>query len=149
MLTRAYPPSFEIGFLARVKTLVDALPAETATLKTKSEIGCVYFSISPTNQQSAGIEGEASIQGGINFKVGRATITELSPSNEDRFFQICEVVFGSHFTESVTYSSSGRVLYSRIHLAVDGSTVRLGGHQLFWWLYPNRRKERFYYKPYY
>src|SRR5260370_15581179 len=148
-LTKDYPPGFERNFLVRLETVVQVLPPHTATLQTKSEIDCLTFRISPTIQESATIEGQASTQGGIAFRVGRATSVELSMSNEDRFFQICEAVFSSHFTEFVIYSSTGRVLYSRIQLVIKGRKVRLGGHQLFGWLFPNRRKEQFPYKPYY
>ena len=148
MLTTDYPPSFEMNFLARLETVVQVLPAHTASLQTKLELDCITFRISPSNQESATIEGRASSQGGIAFRVGRGTTLELSRSNEDRFFQICEAVFGSHFTELVIYGSTGRVLYSRIQLEVEGHRVRLGGHQFFWWLFPKRRKEQFAYQPY-
>jgi len=98
---------------------------------------------------AAGIKGQASTQGGIAFKVGRSTTVELSSPNQDRFFEICEAILTSHFTEFVTYGSNGRVLRSRIPLEIKGRKVRLGGHQLFWWLFPNKRKEQFPYKPYY
>lgn len=148
MLTNDSPPSFERKFLVRLEALVQVLPPHIATLQAKPEIDCLSFRISPTNQESATIEGQASTQGGIALRVGRATTLELSRSNEDLCFQICEAVFTSHFTESVIYSSTGRVLYSRIQLVTKGHKVRLGGHQLFWWLFPNRRKEQFPYKPY-
>jgi hypothetical protein len=149
MLTKDYPPGFEKNFLVRLETVVQALPPHTATLQTTPEIDCLTFRISPTNQESASIEGQASTQGGIAFRVGRATTVELSGFNEDRFVQICEAIFSSHFTEFVIYGSTGRILHSRIELEVKGHKVRLGGHQLFWWLFPNRRNEHFPYKPYY
>jgi hypothetical protein len=149
MLTKDYPPGFERNFLVRLETVVQALPPHTATLQTKAEIDAVTFEISPSNQEAATIKGQASTQGGIDFRIGRATTVELSVFNENRFVQICEAVFSSHFTEFVVYSSTGRILHSRIELEVNGHRVRLGGHQLFWWLFPNRRKEQFPYKPYY
>jgi hypothetical protein len=149
MLTKDYPSSFERNFLLSLETIARALPPHAATLQTESAADYVTFRISPANDQSAILVGEASTQGGIAFRVGRATTVELSKSNEDRFFQICEAVFSSHFTEFVTYSATGRVLCSRIQLKIKGRKVRLGGHQLFWWLFPNRRKEQFPYKPYY
>ena len=119
-------------------------------VKKRAELGhrCPVL-ISPADQESATIEGQASTQGGITIKIGRATTMELSRFNEDRFVQICEAVSSSHFTEFAIYSTTGRPLYSRIELDSKGRKVRLGGHQLFWWLYPNKRKERFHYKPYY
>jgi len=149
MLTTSYPPTFEDRFSVRVVELMQTLPPDTGALETESGYDWVKFGIFPKNQSSAAIQGHASSQGGIAFKVGRATTVELSLPKVDRFFQICEAVFGSHFTEFVVYSSTGRVLYSRIQLEIKGHKVRLGGHQLFWWLFPNKRKEQFLYKPYY
>lgn len=148
-LMTTYPQSFERNFLVRLETVINALPPDTSILRTGPEVDSVAFRIFPTNQNSAPIVGQASTQGGIAFKVGRATTVELSRPNEDRFFQICEAVFTSHFTESVIYGSAGRVLYSRIRLEVKGHRIRLGGHQLFWWLFPNRREHQFRYEPYY
>ncbi len=149
MLTTDYPPSFERNFLVRLETLIQVLPPASADLQTRPETDYVAFRILPTNQNSAAIEGQASTQGGIAFKVGRATTVELSRPSEDHFFQICEAIFRSHFTEFIIYSSKGRVLYSRIALEINGRKIRLGGHQLFWWLFPNRRNEQFHYQPYY
>jgi hypothetical protein len=148
MLTKDYPPSFESDFLKSLETVVRVLPVHAASLQTKLELDCLTFRISPTNQESAIIEGQASYQGGIAFRVGRGTTVELSTSSGERFFQICEAVFGSHFTELLIYSSTGRVLYSRIQLEIKGRRVRLGGHQLFWWLSPRRCKQQFFYQPY-
>ena len=134
--------------MVRLETVVQALPPDSATLQTGPEIDCVAFKIFPTNQNSAAIEGQASTQGGIAFKVGRATTVELSISQVDRFFRICEAIFASHMTEFLIYGSRGRVLYSRVWLEIKGRKARLGGHQLFWWLFPNRHKESFYYEPY-
>jgi len=149
MLTVDYPPGFETHFLMRLEAVVRALPAGTAALQTKHEIDYLTFIISPCDDEAAPIRGQASTQGGIAFKVGRETTMELSKSNEDRFFQICEALFSSQCTEFVIYSSKGRVLYSRIQLRIKGRKVRLGGRRLFWWFFPNRRKEQFSYKPYY
>lgn len=140
--------SFTRAFSERLRAIVDTLPANTATLEIGGDNDVVTFTISPRNQHAAIIQGEASSQGGINFRVGKGTIVEASTSREQWFFQLCETIFGSHFTESVSYSSTGRILYSRIDLERDGQKIRLGGHQLFWWLFPNRRNETFAYEPY-
>lgn len=149
ILTKDYPAGFERNFLLRLQTVARALPPHAATLQTESEADYITFRISPTNEESAPLEGQASTQGGIAFRIGRATTVELSNSREDLFFQICEAVFSSHFTEYVIYGSTERILYSRIRLEIKGRKVRLGGHQLFWWLFRNRRREQFHYKPYY
>jgi len=149
MLTTSYPPTFEERFSVRLVEVMQALPPGTAALETEFGYDWVNFGIIPKNQWSAAIQGHASTQGGIAFKVGRATTVELSLPEVDRFFQICQAVFGSHFTELVIYDSTGRVLYSRIQLEIEGHRVRLGGHRLFWWLFPKRRREQFLYKPYY
>lgn len=142
------PPLFTSAFLEHLQALVRSLPDNAATLVVGGDSDVLTFTISPANQQSATIKGEASAQGGINFRVGRATIVEASTSREQWFLRLCEAVFHSHFTESVTYSSTGRVLYSRIQLQSNGKKIRLGGHQGFWWLFPNRRNEQFAYEPY-
>jgi hypothetical protein len=147
-LTADYPAGFERSFLERLEGVVQALPGNAATLQTESSADYVIFKIFPTNRNSAPIEGEASTQGGIALKIGRATRVELSTNAEDRFFLICRAVFTSHFTESLISTSKGRTLYSRIVLSIDGRQIRLGGHQLFWWLFPNKRKELFSYAPY-
>ncbi len=141
-------PSFTSVFSERLRAIVGTLPANTATLELDGDRDVVTFTISPSNHHAAIIKGEASSQGGINFRVGRATIGEASTSREQWFFQFCEAVFRSHFTESVTYSTTGRVLYSRIQLENNGQKIRLGGRQLFWWLFPNKRNEEFAYEPY-
>lgn len=141
-------PSFTKEFSKRLRALARILPANAATLEIGGDSEIVTFTISPSNHHAAIIKGEASSQGGINFRVGRGTIVEASISREQWFFQVCEAVFGSHFTESVTYSSTGRVLYSRVELQKDGQKIRLGGSQLFWWLFRNRRNEQFTYQPY-
>ena len=141
-------PSFTSAFLGRLRDLVRTLPGNAAIVEIGGDRDVLTFTISPANQHSASIEGEASTQGGVVFRVGRATTTELSILREHLFFRACEAVFRSHFTESVTYSSTGRVLYSRIELQNNGKRIRLGGHQLFWWLFPNRRNEQFAYEPY-
>jgi hypothetical protein len=140
--------SFTTAFSEHLRALVGTLPASTATLEIGGDSDVVTFAISPRNQYAAIIKGEASSQGGINFRVGRATTAEVSSSREQWFFQVCEAVFRSHFTESVSYSSTGRILYSRIELEKNGQKLRLGGHQLFWWLFRNRRNEQFSYEPY-
>jgi len=141
-------PSFTSVFSERLRALVRTLPANAATLEIGGDSEFVTFTISPSNHHAAIIKGEASSQGGINFRVGRGTMVEASHLRQQWFFQLCEAVFGSHFTESVTYSSTGRVLYSRIELEHKGKKIRLGGHQLFWRLFPNRRNEQFAYQPY-
>src|SRR5438270_5979526 len=92
MVTRDYPPSFERNFLLCLETIIHALPPNTATLQTKDKIDDVTFKISPANQGAATIEGHASTQGGIVFKIGRVTTVELSRFKENRFVQICEAV---------------------------------------------------------
>ena len=141
-------PSFTSAFSERLRAIVGTLPANTATLEIDADSDIVTFTISPSNHHAAIIKGEASSQGGINFRVGRATIVEASTSREQWFFQFCEAVFRSRFTESVTYSSTGRVLCSRIQLENNGQKLRLGGHQIFWRLFPNKRNEEFDYEPY-
>ncbi len=148
MRPKDHLPSFSGAFSGRLRALVCTLPANSATLEIGGDSDIVTFTISPSNHHAAIIKGEASSQGGINFRVGRATIVEASTSREQWFFQLCEMVFGSHFSESVSYSSTGRILYSRIELEKNGQKIRLGGHQLFWWLFPNRRNEQFAYEPY-
>ena len=148
MQTKDHLPSFTNAFSERLRAIVGTLPANTATLEIGGDSDIVTFTISPSNRHAAIIKGEASSQGGINFSVGRATIVEASTSRDQWFFQICNAVFGSHFTESVSYSSTGRVLYSRILLERNGQKIRLGSHQLFWWLFPNKRNEDFAYEPY-
>lgn len=140
--------SFTTAFSERLRAVVGILPANAATLEIGGDSDVVTFTISPSNHQGAMIKGEASSQGGINFRVGRATVVEASTSRAQWFFQLCEAVFRSRLTESVSYSSTGRILYSRIELEKNGQKIRLGGHQLFWWLFPNKRKEKFAYEPY-
>jgi hypothetical protein len=142
-------PSFTSAFSERLRAIVGTLPANTAILEIGCDSDIVTFTISPSNHHSAVIKGEAACQGGINFRVGRATIVEASTSREQWFFQLCEAVFRSHFSESVSYSSTGRVLCSSIQLERNGQKIRLGGRQLFWWLFPNKRNEEFAYEPYY
>jgi hypothetical protein len=148
MRTKDPLPPFTSAFSERLRALVRTLPANAATLEIRGDSDIVNFTISPRNHHAASIKGEASTQGGINFRVGRSTIVEVSHLREQWFFRICEAVCGSHFTEVATYSSTGRVLYSRIELEENGKKVRLGGHRLFWWLFPNKRKEKFAYEPY-
>ena len=143
------PPRFERSFSVRLEKFIRAVPSEVVTLQMNSQTDFIAFEILPTNQKSAAIEGEASTQGGITFTVGRATSVELSVGGEDRFFQICEAIFTSRFSESVVYSSKRRVLCAQIQLEIGGRNVRLGGHQLFWWLFPNKRKELLQYQPYF
>jgi hypothetical protein len=149
MRQKEHTLSFTRSFSERLRAVFGTLPADTATLEIGGDRDVVTFTISPSNHRAAIIKGESSSHSGINFRVGRATIVEASISKEQWFFQLCEAIFGSHFTESVSYSSTGRVLYSRIELEKNGQKIRLGGHQLFWWLFPNRRNEHFAYEPYY
>jgi hypothetical protein len=144
-----YAPGFEGNFSLRLQKLVCALPPDAARLQMNSQADFVAFEILPTNQKSARIEGEASTQGGITFTVGRATGVELSTSQQDRFFQVCEAIFTSRFSESLVYSSKGHVLYSQIRLEIKGRNVRLGGQRLLWRLFPNKRNELFQYQPYF
>ena len=148
MRLKDHLPSFASAFSERLRALVRSLPADTATLELGGDNDVVTFTISPSNQRAATIKGEASPQGGINFRVGRGTFVEASTSKEQWFLLLCAAVFASRFTESLSYSSTGRVLYSRIELEKDGQKIRLGGHQLFWWLFPNRRNEQVAYEPY-
>jgi hypothetical protein len=71
------------------------------TLEIGGDSDVVTFKISPSNQHAAIIQGEASSQGGISFRVGKGTVVEAFTSRNNSFFQLCEAVFGSHFTESV------------------------------------------------
>ena len=155
--------TFEERATARLNAMVGALPNGIATV----HIGCdpdsvakalfPYFRITPSNPKSATIRGYLIERQGIDFTIGEATGGEMfvpndSPrarANEERFFQICQAVFMSSFTEDLTYSRRGRVIRSKIVLQLDSRSLRLGGHQLFWWAALNRTEKRFYYEPYY
>jgi len=140
--------SFEKSFSLRLEKLIHALPPDAVSLQINSQADFIAFRILPTNQESARIVGEASTQGGITFTVGRATSVELGASQEKRFFQLCEAIFTSKFSESLVYSSEGRLLFSKIRLKIKDRHVRLGGNQLLWRLFPKKRCEVFQYQPY-
>ena len=155
-LTGEYAPTFETKFLKRLKHVIGSLPTGAATLQIggpSSLPETVYpsFLISPANQNSAPIKGSAAPQQGIIFTIGRATVVELGEDQrgEDRFFQICQGVFTSHFRERLIYISSGRVIHSRIVLPGDGRGLRLRQQQILWWLFPNKTEKLFSYQPYY
>jgi hypothetical protein len=153
---------FEKRVGGRLNDLVAALPSGTANVylgADPSVPGALYpyFRITPTNPKSATIRGYVIGGQGLDFTIGQATGGEIfapdstarSRANEDQFFQICQVVFTSSLTEYVTYSSRGRVIRSKIVLQLGSRSVRLGGHQLFWWAVLNRSKKNFHYEPYY
>lgn len=155
---------FETKFLERLKTVVAALPAgRTAELSVSNEragtrSSLPHFRIKPSNQRSARIEGFFIEGEGINFTMGEGTWRELYVTSEtgvrqekqiDRFFEICQTIFSSKSTEVLTYSSSARLIRSRLTAKVNGRDVLLGGgQQFFWWLFPGRVTKRFSYEPY-
>jgi hypothetical protein len=155
-------PSVEARVLERLAVVVGNLPQGTAELYVGKNSSLQknlfpYFRISPQNSKSAAIEGYVYNQQGIDFKIGHGTGGEIyvsskrqpNPTGEDRFFRICHAVFTTHFSEELIYSSSGRVIWSRIMLEVERDKMRVGGHQVFWWLFPNRTVKHFSYEPYY
>jgi hypothetical protein len=162
---RISPGGLEIRVLDRLREIVAALPEKSADLyidedrDPKARVPGWHFRVTPSKQHSACIQGLVDSSFGIYFTIGEATAGEIflasrsSKTNEmeeERFFAICRAVFTTHFSEDVTYSStSNRVLRSRIMLRVDERTIRIGGHQLFGWLYPRRTTKHFSYEPYY
>jgi len=161
----AQPPvleGFEARALARLKATVEALPPGTATLYVGADPESAvkslfpYFRITPTNPRAAPIRGFLASGQGFDFTVGRGTFSELSvreqaeaSSNEQRFFQICHAVFKSHFSERLVYDSRGRIIYSRIVLALDGRKVTLGGNRIFWWVCLQKKQGLWLYEPYF
>ena len=152
---------FEERALARLNAMVAALPSGTATLYAGADPNFPkalfpYFRITPSNPKSATIRGHLIEGQGIDFAIGQATGGEIFVPNdsargkaeEDRFFQICQAVFASSFTECLTYSKLGKVIRSKIVLRLDSRSVQLGGHQLFWWAVLNRTEKYFHYEPY-
>jgi hypothetical protein len=156
------PSGFEERAAARLNEIVAALPSATATLYVGTDPNFPkalfpYFRITPSNPRSATIRGHLIGGQGFDYVIGQATGGEIFVPNdsararadEDRFFQICQAVFTSSFTECLTYSKPGRVIRSKIVLRLDSRSVQLGGHQLFWWAVPNRTEKSFHYEPYY
>jgi hypothetical protein len=153
---------FEERVTARLKALVTVLPDGAATFYAGANPNALakslfpYFCITPSNPKSATIRGYVIERQGIDFTIGQATGGEIFVANgsararahEDRFYQICQAVFTSSFTEYLTYSKRGRVIRSRIVLQLDSRSVQLGGHQLFWWAVLNRTEKCFHYEPY-
>jgi hypothetical protein len=154
---------FEERVVARLNAMVAALPNGTANLYVGADPNSPkslfpYFRITPTNPRSATIRGHVVEGEGFDYAIGRGTSGEIFVSlnnsararaREDKFFQICHAVFTSSFTEYLTYSSRGKVIRSRMVLQLDFRSVRLGRHQLFWWLALNRTEKCFHYDPYY
>jgi hypothetical protein len=153
-----------IQVLDRLKAAIATLPEKSAELHVSEDRdprACFpgwRFRITPTKPGSASVQGFVDSVFGVWFTIGQATRGEafLAGRNgkqnqieEDAFFDICHAVFTTHFSEEVTYSSSNQVLRSRITLRVGERTVCIGGHQVFWWLYPTRTTKRFSYEPYY
>jgi hypothetical protein len=90
--------------------------------------------------------------------IGEATGGEVFVSKErtarqnkhvERFLGICHAVFGTSFLETLVYSRRGRVIRSQIVFGAGGRRIRIGGRQVFWWLFPGRVTKRFSYEPYY
>jgi hypothetical protein len=158
------PPiqGFEAIFLERLDQLVRALPKGAADLyvgKHPSHTKSVfpYFCITPTNPRSAKVQGFVYEGQGIDFTIGQGTggevfvsreKTERQNANLERFLRMCEAVFTTSFNETLVCSRRGRVIWSRIELSLDGLTVRIGGRQVFWWLFPGRTTKQFLYEPY-
>jgi|ERR1700687_1477874 len=152
----------EIRILDRLKATVAALPEKTAVLDLETNYPTApgpCFRITPTNPHSAPIRGSVSNGFGIYFTIGEATTGEIylaswrSKSNkkeEDHFFDICQAVFTTHFSEDLIYNHADNwVLRSRIILRVGERKIRIWGHQIFWWLYPMRKTKHISYEPYY
>jgi hypothetical protein len=158
---RISPAGLEIRILDRLREIVAALPEKSADLyidedrDPKARVPGWHFRVTPAKQHSACIQGLVDSSFGIYFTIGEATAGEVflasrnSAVEEERFFNICHAVFTTHFSEDVTYSLANRVLRSRIMLRVGERTVRIGGHQIFWWFYPRRTTKHFSYEPYY
>jgi hypothetical protein len=163
MVKETVSSTFEERATVGLNAMVAALPRGTADLYIGSEPDCVakalfpYFCITPSNPRSATIRGHLIEGQGFDYVIGQATGGEIFVPNdsakaavhEDRFFQICQAVFTSSFTECVTYSRRGRVIRSKIVLQIASHIVQLGGHQLFWWAVLNRTEKCFHYEPYY
>jgi hypothetical protein len=141
--------SLELDFLERLRFVVRSVPKGSLTLHTDPKADYVGFKIVPSNPKSAGVAGEASTQGGIAFNVGAATTVELSKAKLDFFFEICVALFTRGAHEQTIYAPTGRVLYSVMLVEIGARKVRLGGHQLFWWLFPRRVTKSVVYDPYY
>ena len=153
-----------IQVLSRLKAAVAALPSNSAQLQLsedhdpRARFPGWRFQITPTKSDSASLQGFIDSVFGVWFTVGQAARGEvfLAGRNgqknkiaENEFFDICNAVFKTQFSEEVTYSSKRQVLRSRIMLRVGERMVGIGGHQFLWWLYPGRTIRRFLYEPYY
>ena len=150
--------------LDRLKATVAALPEKSVELQVSEDRdprACFpgwRFRITPTKPDSASLQGLVDSVFGVWFIIGQATRGEVflagrngkqNKIKEDAFFDICHAVFTTHFSEEVTYSSSNWVLRSRVTLRAGERMVRIGGHQILWWLYPRRTTKHFSYEPYY
>ena len=142
--------------------MVAALPSGTATLYVGTDPNSAkslfpYFRITPNNPRSATVRGYLLEGQGFDFTIGQATGGEIFVPNdsarararEERFFQVCEAVFASSFTEYLTCSRRGRVIRSRIVLKLESGSIHLGGHQLFWWAALGKTNKCLHYEPYY
>ncbi|MGC1910245.1 MAG: hypothetical protein WA660_00285, partial [Candidatus Acidiferrales bacterium] len=67
---------------------------------------------------------------------------------EEEFLRICEIVFTTSCSETVTFDRMGKPVFSRMTLNVDGRKVRLVNLRLFAWFLPGKRTEIFRYEPY-
>ena len=159
MVDLSNPIAFETRILDRLKSAVDVLPKGTAVFSTQKDARTLYphFRISPANPQSATIHGYVIAGQGIDYTIGRGTGGEIFIKNglnqkaraeEEEFFQICEAVFRTRFTETLTYNSTGKLIRSAIVLMIRDREVRLGGHRIFWWVSPHKTEKRFSYEPY-
>jgi hypothetical protein len=151
--------------LDRLEAMVRGLPEKSAVLQLvedqdpRARLPGWNFKINPMNPRSACIRGQVDSGFGVWFTIGQGTNGEIflasrreqsNRKEEDRFFDICQAVFTTPFLERLTYDRSGKfVLRSRIILSVGTQRITLGGHQIFWWLYPNRMTKRISYEPYY
>lgn len=152
---------FEKRILNRLEATVLALPSGTAELYIGDYPGVEkslfpYFSVTPTNPKSATIRGTVIEGQGIDFTIGHGTGGEIyikedgkdARTLENWFFKVCNAVFISRFSETLTYNASGRVIRSAIALQIDRRRVRLGGQHIFWWAFRRKTMKTFDYDPY-
>jgi len=115
------------------------------------------FCIVPANPRSARIRADVSGWHGIDFAIGEEISDDIFLGSsgeelgrgEEEFFWICEAVFVTHFEATVTYSSKGKSLCSRMTLQMGGRSKKFRRQRIFWWLFPNRTTKHFSYEPYY
>jgi hypothetical protein len=156
-------PILEFGkrILNRLEERVLALPAGTADLYIGDYPGVEksvfpYFSVTPTNSKSATIRGAVISGQGIDFTVGHGTGGEIYIKNDGKvartqenwFFKICDAVFTSWFSETLTFDAGGHVIRSALALQIDRRRVRLGGQHIFWWASRRKTMKTFDYEPY-